>query len=144
MVEIERATGRLRICRIAAVDDAGMIVNPLLAEGQVVGGTAQGLGECLAEEATYDDQAQPAGFVPGLQPADGGGDPAGRHSVRWRRAVAAQPAGREGDRRGRARSALLAAVANAVADALGGRGVDPPFTHERLWMALREADERIS
>ena len=47
VVEIERATGRLRVCRIAAVDDAGTIVNPLLAEGQVIGGTAQGLGECL-------------------------------------------------------------------------------------------------
>ena len=44
--------------RIAAVDDAGTIVNPLLAEGQVLGGTAQGLGECLFEEALYDEEGQ--------------------------------------------------------------------------------------
>ena len=47
VVEIEPSTGRLLVTRVAAVDDAGTIVNPLLAEGQVLGGTAQGLGECL-------------------------------------------------------------------------------------------------
>ena len=58
VVEIERATGGRRVLRIAAVDDAGTIINPLLAEGQVLGGTAQGLGECLLEEALYDEDGQ--------------------------------------------------------------------------------------
>ena len=58
-VEIERATGRLSVKRVVAVDDAGTIVNPLLAEGQVLGGTAQGLGQCLVEEMVYNEEGQP-------------------------------------------------------------------------------------
>ena len=60
VVEVERATGRVRVRRLVAVDDAGRIVNPLLAEGQVVGGAVQGLGACLTEEVVHDDAGQPA------------------------------------------------------------------------------------
>ena len=59
VVEIERETGRLTVHRIAAVDDAGRIVNPLLAEGQVVGGAIQGLGAVLTEELVFDEEGQP-------------------------------------------------------------------------------------
>jgi carbon-monoxide dehydrogenase large subunit len=136
VVEIERATGRLRVSRIAAVDDAGTIVNPLLAEGQVIGGTAQGLGECLAEEATYDDQAQPtsasfldyslltAAEMPSIATAF------------VESPSPLNPLGAKGIGEGGA-IGTPAAVANAVADALGGRGVDPPFTDEKVWRALR-------
>ena len=139
VVEIERSTGRLRVLRLAAVDDAGTIVNPLLAEGQVIGGTAQGLGECLVEEAVYDEEGNPtfASFV-GYSLLTAAEMPPAGDRVRGV-AVAAEPAGREGHRRGRARSARRAAVANAVADALGGMRVDPPFSEEKLWRALREA-----
>ena len=101
VVEIERATGRLRVLRIAAVDDAGTIVNPLLAEGQVLGGTAQGLGECLFEEAALR-RGGPVHerFVPRLQPHDRRRDAAGRDGLR-RVALAAEPARRQGHRRGR-------------------------------------------
>ena len=51
VVEVDRATGAVRVRRLVAVDDAGRIMNPLLAEGQVVGGAVQGLGACLTEEA---------------------------------------------------------------------------------------------
>src|SRR5262249_38662874 len=57
-VEIERATGALRIVRLVAVDDAGTVINPLLVRGQVVGGAVQALGECLVEEAAYDASGQ--------------------------------------------------------------------------------------
>jgi len=136
-VEIERATCRLTVWRLAAVDDAGTIVNPLLAEGQVLGGVVQGLGESLAEEATYDDQAQPtsasfadyslltaaeippirAAFVESPSPLN--------------------PLGAKGIGEGGA-IGTPAAVANAVSDALGGRHVDPPFTEEKLWRAMHE------
>ena len=59
VVEIERATGALRVRRVAAVDDAGRIVNPLLAEGQVIGGTVHGLGTSLTEEMVHDEYGQP-------------------------------------------------------------------------------------
>jgi carbon-monoxide dehydrogenase large subunit len=138
VVEIERATGRLRVLRLAAVDDAGVIVNPLLAEGQVIGGTAQGLGECLVEEAIYDEEGNPtfasfagyslltaaemppvvAAFVESPSPLN--------------------PLGAKGIGEGGA-IGTPAAVANAVADALGGVRVDPPFSDPKLWRALREA-----
>ena len=54
-VEIERATGVVRIVRYTAVDDFGRILNPLLVEGQVHGGVAQGIGQALREHATYDE-----------------------------------------------------------------------------------------
>jgi aerobic carbon-monoxide dehydrogenase large subunit len=138
VVEIERATGRLRVLRIAAIDDAGTIVNPLLAEGQVIGGVAQGLGECLVEEAAYDEQGNPtfasfvgyslltaaemppviAAFVESPSPLN----PLGAKGIGEGGAIGTPPA-----------------VANAVADALGGVRVDPPFTEDKLWRALRRA-----
>ena len=54
-VEIERATGVVRIVRYTAVDDFGRILNPLLVEGQVHGGVAQGIGQALCEHAVYDE-----------------------------------------------------------------------------------------
>ena len=57
-VEIDRATGRLQVRSVFAVDDSGRIVNPLLAEGQVLGATVQGLGQCLVEEAIHDEEGQ--------------------------------------------------------------------------------------
>jgi carbon-monoxide dehydrogenase large subunit len=138
VVEIERATGRLRVLRLAAVDDAGTIVNPLLAEGQVIGGTAQGLGQCLVEEAVYDEEGNPtfASFVGyGLLTA-----------AEMPPVVAAfvetpsplNPLGAKGIGEGGA-IGTPGAVANAVADALGGVRIDPPFTEDKLWRALREA-----
>jgi aerobic carbon-monoxide dehydrogenase large subunit len=138
VVAIERATGKLTVLRVAAVDDAGTIVNPLLAEGQVIGGTAQGLGECLVEEATYDEDGNPtfasfvgyslltaaempelvAEFVETPSPLN----PLGAKGIGEAGAIGTP-----------------AAVANGVADALGGLRVDPPFSEDKLWHALREA-----
>jgi carbon-monoxide dehydrogenase large subunit len=137
VVEIERATGRLRVVRLAAVDDAGTIVNPLLAEGQVIGGAAQGLGQCLVEQAAYDEQGNPtfasfvgyslltaaemppvvAAFVESPSPFN----PLGAKGIGEGGAIGTPPA-----------------VANAVADALGGVRVDPPFSEDKLWRALRQ------
>jgi carbon-monoxide dehydrogenase large subunit len=135
-VEIERATGELRVLSVGAVDDAGTIINPLLSHGQVIGGVVQGLGECLTEEVVHG----------------GGGDPLSVSLMNYGLLTAADvpsittavvctpsplnPLGAKGVGEGGA-IGTLPAVANAVADALGGRRVDPPFTAEKLWRALR-------
>ena len=136
VVEIERATGRLRVLRLAAVDDAGTIVNPLLAEGQVIGGTAQGLGQCLVEEAVYDEEGNPtfASFVGYSLLTATEMPPVVAAFVETPSPL--NPLGAKGIGEGGA-IGTPGAVANAVADALGGVRVDPPFTEEKLWLALK-------
>ena len=53
-VEIDEATGAVEIVRYVAVDEVGRVINPLLLEGQVHGGIAQGVGQALMEDVTYD------------------------------------------------------------------------------------------
>src|SRR5256885_9507414 len=59
VVEVDVETGDARLVRFFAVDDCGRIINPLLAEGQVHGGIAQGIGQALLEEVVFDDQGTP-------------------------------------------------------------------------------------
>jgi carbon-monoxide dehydrogenase large subunit len=140
VVEIERATGRLRVLRVVAVDDAGTIVNPLLAEGQVIGGVAQGLGECLVEEAAYDEEGNPtfASFVGYSLLTAAEMPPVVAAFVETPSPL--NPLGAKGIGEGGS-IGTPAAVANAVADALGGVRVDPPFTEDKLWRALRAGSE---
>ncbi|MGQ0550044.1 MAG: xanthine dehydrogenase family protein molybdopterin-binding subunit [Armatimonadota bacterium] len=135
VVEIHRETGEVEILRLVAVDDAGRIVNPLLAEGQVLGAIAQGLGQVFVEEAVYDRDGQPltatfadyallrAGDVPAvvteLLETPSPLNPLGAKGIGEAGAIGAP-----------------AAVANAVMDALsplGVRHVDMPFTPAKLW-----------
>jgi aerobic carbon-monoxide dehydrogenase large subunit len=134
-IEIDPETGKLRVLRIVAVDDAGTIINPLLAHGQVMGGVIQGLGECVIEEAIYDAEGQlrtgtfvDYGLVSAAEapPIEIGevSSPSPRN-----------PLGAKGIGEGGA-IGTLPAVANAVANALGGTRLDPPFTAEKVWRAL--------
>ena len=134
----------MRILKFVAVDDAGRIINPLLAEGQVIGAIVQGLGQALVEEAVYDDTGQlvtgsfadyamlravhapsvVAEFTETLSPFN----PLGAKGVGEAGTVGAPPA-----------------LANAVMDALaplGIRHVDLPLTGEKLWRLMRDAQER--
>ena len=141
VVEIERETGEVRLERITAVDDCGRVVNPLLAEGQVVGATVQAIGECLYEEVGYDDIGQPlavnlydyhlptAFAVPEIRTAL-------RETPSPLNPLGAKGIGEGGS------IGTPAAIANAVADALaplGIRHLDPPFTPSRVWTALHAA-----
>ncbi|MDR7435031.1 MAG: xanthine dehydrogenase family protein molybdopterin-binding subunit [Armatimonadota bacterium] len=138
IVEIERETGEVRVLKVVAVDDAGRIVNPMLAEGQVIGATVQGLGQALLEEAVYDESGQ---LLTGSF-ADYGV----LHATQVPEVVTdlletpspLNPLGAKGI--GEAGSiATPAAVANAVMDALaplGIRHLDFPFTPERLWRLI--------
>ena len=135
IVEIDEETGELTVHRIAAVDDAGTIINPLLAEGQVVGGAIHGLGTVLTEEFAYDEHGQPltASFVSYALLSAGEQPPIETAFVESPSPL--NPLGAKGI--GEAGTiGTPAAIANAVADALGGRWVDPPFTPEKLWRAL--------
>ena len=136
-VAIEEATGRLELLRLVAVDDAGVIVNPLLAEGQVIGGIAQGLGASLVEEAVYDEsgQLQTASYADySLLTA------AEMPHVETAFVVSPSPLnplGAKGIGEGGA-IGTPAAVGNAVANALGGRILDPPYTARKVWHAIQE------
>lgn len=138
-VAIERSTGRLRVLRLAAVDDAGTVINPLLTHGQIVGGAVQGLGECLVEEVVHDRDGQPrsGSFVDYrlLSAADIPPITTGEVST----PSPLNPLGAKGAGEGGAVGSLPA-VANAVVDALSGRHVDPPFAADKLWRVLAGRD----
>ena len=140
VVEIDEATGALHVLRLAAADDAGRIVNPLLAEGQVVGGSVQGLGQCLVEEAVYDESGQlrTASFADYSLLTAVEVPPIASAFVETPTPL--NPLGAKGIGEGGA-IGVPAAVGNAVADALAAKGVaglDPPYTEEKLWRALHE------
>ena len=58
MVEIDNETGQVHLIRYLAVDDCGKMINPMIVDGQVHGGVAQGVGQALWEQAVYDDDGQ--------------------------------------------------------------------------------------
>jgi len=58
MVEVDRDTGEPRLLKLVAVDDAGNLINPLIVEGQIHGGLAQGIGQALIEEVVYNSDGQ--------------------------------------------------------------------------------------
>jgi carbon-monoxide dehydrogenase large subunit len=137
IVEIDEDTGALTVHRLAAVDDAGTIINPLLAEGQVLGGTVHGLGTVLTEEMAHDEYGQPltASFVSYALLSAGEQPPIATAFVTSPTPL--NPLGAKGI--GEAGTiGAPAAVANAVYAALGGIWVDPPFTPEKLWRVLRD------
>ncbi|GAB4265312.1 MAG: xanthine dehydrogenase family protein molybdopterin-binding subunit [Pararhodobacter sp.] len=140
-VEIDPETGALTMDRYLAVDDLGTLMHPVLAEGQVHGGVAQGFGQAVIEHAVYDadgqlltgslmDYAMPRasdlpmiGFV--SEPTPSKNNPIGMKGCGEAGTVAA-----------------ISAVSNAVLDALwdtGVRDVEMPMTPNRIWQWLQDA-----
>ncbi|AZQ67276.1 xanthine dehydrogenase family protein molybdopterin-binding subunit [Silicimonas algicola] len=137
-VEIDPDTGLVKLVKYSVTDDFGNLINPMLAEGQVHGGVAQGVGQALTEHVVYDETGQllTATFMDyGMPRAD---DMPMIHFVTEAVPSTANPMGMKGC--GEAGTvAALAAVSNAVADALATRGVphiDMPFTAAKVWHAL--------
>ncbi|HZR39855.1 MAG TPA: xanthine dehydrogenase family protein molybdopterin-binding subunit, partial [Ktedonobacteraceae bacterium] len=136
-VEIDKGTGEVMITRMVAVDDCGRQLNPMLVQGQVHGGLAQGIGQAMCEQVVYSedgqlltgtlmDYAMPiAKELPHfeldhtvtLTPVN----PLGVKGVGEAGTIGSTPA-----------------VANAVADALGVAHVDMPFTPEKLWKIIHQ------
>jgi carbon-monoxide dehydrogenase large subunit len=134
VVEVARETGEITLLRYFGIDDFGVVINPLLAEGQVHGGLAQGIGQALYEGAQYDEAGVPVldppiprfdqvpafetSFVETPTPTN----PLGAKGIGEAGAIAAPPA-----------------VVNAVIDALwhlGVREIDMPLTPERVLAAI--------
>jgi carbon-monoxide dehydrogenase large subunit len=143
VVEIERETGQVRLHRIAAVDDCGRVVNPLLAEGQVLGATVQAIGECLYEQVGYDEDGQPLAVnLYDYHLPTAFSVPEIRSELRQTPSPL-NPLGAKGVGEGGSIGAP-AAIANAVADALSPLGIehlDPPFTPSRVWEAMHAREE---
>jgi carbon-monoxide dehydrogenase large subunit len=138
-VEVDVETGEVRVARLVSVDDAGRIINPLLAEGQVVGAMAQGLAQVFWEEASYaeDGQALFGSFAEYALPRAEWMPPV--ESALMETPSPLNPLGAKGI--GEAGTiGTPAAVANAVMDALAPYGVhhvDFPLTPQRIWQAIR-------
>lgn len=141
-IEIDAATGALTVERVVAVDDAGRLVNPLLAEGQVIGSTVQGLGQALYEEMVHSDDGQPLTGNLTLYGIPSAVEVPPIQSEFQETPSPLNPLGAKGI--GESGSiAMPAALANAVADALAPIGIshlDPPYTPEKLWRAIRRLD----
>jgi len=142
-VEIDPDTGVAQIVRYTVVDDVGRVVNPLLLEGQIHGGVAQGAGQALCEAMVYDrDSGQPVSgsFMDYCMPRATDFCPiaVGEHAVPTK----SNPLGIKGAGEAGCVGALPA-VMNAINDALlplGIRHFEMPATPERLWRAINAAD----
>ncbi|MEZ5930909.1 MAG: xanthine dehydrogenase family protein molybdopterin-binding subunit [Alphaproteobacteria bacterium] len=140
-VEIDPETGTITLDRYAALDDFGVLVNPMLAEGQVYGGVVQGIGQALLERTVYDETGQllTGSFMDYALPRadDLPAIDVGFHPV----PATSNPLGVKGCGEAGVTGALPA-VMNAVADALASAGAEPvdmPATPERVWRALDAA-----
>ena len=140
-VEIDPETGVVTVDRYTVVDDFGNLINPMLAEGQVHGGVAQGVGQALTERVVFDEDGQllTASFMDyGMPRADD--LPMIKFSTECVPSIY-NPMGMKGC--GEAGTVgALAAVANAVLDALwdvGVRKIEMPFTPHRVWETIQKA-----
>jgi carbon-monoxide dehydrogenase large subunit len=141
VVEVDTETGKVTLQRMVTVDDAGRVLNPLLAEGQRHGGIAQGATQALLEEMVYDPEGNPltatfadyafpsAAELPSFELLDMATptpyNPLGAKGIGEAGTIGATPA-----------------VQNAVVDALAERGVrhvDLPLTPRRVWAAVQRA-----
>jgi carbon-monoxide dehydrogenase large subunit len=144
--EVDTQTGMVKIRSYVAVDDVGRVVNPMIVEGQVHGGVAQGIAQALFEEAVYDDagnllsgtlvdytvpsSADLPDLVSDRTESPAPGHPLGAKGVGEAGTIAASPA-----------------VLNAIIDALRPLGIDyidMPLTPMRVWHAIQDAKEGAS
>jgi carbon-monoxide dehydrogenase large subunit len=146
-LEIDPETGMVEICRYSVVDDVGTVMNPLLLEGQIIGGIAQGVGQILLEDIRFDaesGQLLTGSFMDYAMPRADNFSPI--HCESNPVPTKTNPLGVKGAGEAGAVGAMPA-VGNALIDALKPLGVTEvpmPATPERLWRAIREADHRAA
>jgi carbon-monoxide dehydrogenase large subunit len=141
VVDVDTETGMVVVGRVVSCDDAGRIINPLLAEGQLHGGIAQGLAQALMEEVVYDDAgnlltatfadyaAVSAAELPSFELGS-------TETLTPLNSLGAKGLGESGT------IGATPALQNAVVDALahfGIRHIDLPLTPERVWRAINQA-----
>ena len=144
-MEIDPTTGRVEVMSYLVVDDVGTVINPQLLKGQITGGVAQGLGQALMEQVVYDPsngQLVSASFMDYAMPRATELPPV--QVISQPIPTSSNPLGVKGA--GEAGTVgALAAVMNAVCDALSSVGADPidmPATPESVWSALRAATHK--
>ena len=144
VAEVDVETGMIRLERVVAVEDCGVMLNPMIVEGQVAGAIVQGIGAALLEDATYDEDGQ---FLAGslmdyLYPSAAELPEVEVHHIETPSAVSA------GGVKGVGEAGMIsapAAVANAVADALSPFGVSiarTPLTPDEVLSLIRAAKAR--
>jgi len=135
-VEVDDETGETKLVKYTVVDDFGTVINPLVVEGQVYGGVAQGVGQALYENAHYDESGQltSASYMDYTMPR---ADNFPQIKIDYTCTPAtSNPLGAKGC--GEAGTiAAPAAVMNAVIDAVG-TDVSMPATSEKVWKALKK------
>ena len=143
-LEVDADTGEVEIVRYSVVDDVGTVINPLLLKGQIVGGVAQGVGQILMEDIRFDEDGQnlTASFMDYAMPraTDISAVDIKSNPVPTR----TNPLGVKGAGEAGCVGAMPA-VANALVDALshlGVRHVEMPATPERMWRAIKNANDR--
>jgi carbon-monoxide dehydrogenase large subunit len=141
--EVDTETGQVTIRSYVAVDDVGKVVNPLIVDGQVHGGLAQGIAQALYEEAIYDDEGNLTTTTMADYLLPSAADLPHFTTDRTETPATTNPLGVKGV--GEAGTiASTPAVVNAIVDALrpiGIRDIVMPCTPERVWRAIQEAQD---
>ena len=141
VVEVDLDTGGTEMVRMVAVDDAGTMLNPLLVEGQVHGGLAQGVAQALLEEFRYDEDGNPLTVNLADYPIPSAAELPSFERIPMETPTFMNPLGAKGIGESGTIGATPA-VQNAVVDAvshLGVRHIDMPCTPERVWAEITEA-----
>jgi carbon-monoxide dehydrogenase large subunit len=139
VVEVDKDTGTTKMLRYIAVDDVGNVINPMIVEGMVHGGAAQGIGQALQEEGIYSEDGQ---LLTGSMADYAIPTAADLPMFETHRTVTPSPTNPLGVK-GAGEAATIAAspaVMNAVMDALspfGVRHIDMPAKSEKVWRAIR-------
>ena len=142
VVEIDKSTGEVTLLRYIAVDDVGNVINPLIVDGMVHGGAAQGVGQALQEEAIYDGTGQ---LLTGSMMDYAVPRASDMPMYELDRTVTPSPVNPMGVK-GAGETATIAgspAVINAVVDALepyGVKHIDMPAKAEKVWRIIRDSD----
>jgi carbon-monoxide dehydrogenase large subunit len=139
-IEVDCDTGEVTIVGWTAVDDFGTVVNPMIVEGQVHGGVAQGVGQALLEHTVYDDKGQliTGSYMDYAMPrADN--LPSFKVDMTETKCPS-NPLGIKGCGEAGA-IAAPAAVMNAITDALGTEAIDMPATPAAVWAALQRTSK---
>ncbi|MDA9464634.1 MULTISPECIES: xanthine dehydrogenase family protein molybdopterin-binding subunit [Bradyrhizobium] len=137
-LEVDPGTGKTSFVNFVAADDFGRLINPMIVEGQVHGGLAQGIGQALLEHALYDANGQPvtASFMDYAMPrAD---DLPSFNLSHTTTLCPGNPLGIKGCGEAGAIGAS-AAVINAITDAIGKNNLEMPATPDRVWRTIHAA-----
>jgi carbon-monoxide dehydrogenase large subunit len=140
VVEVDTETGKVKLIRHVAVDDCGRRVNPMLVEGQIHGGIAQGAAQALSESVVFDEEGNPLTSSLATYGIPSSADLPSFITVPVATPTRRNPLGAKGIGEGGTIGAGPA-VHNAVIDALahlGVRHIDTPMSPDRVWRGIRD------